>query len=146
MTHKLKCYTVIYYCYYRLQFFCHIICALCVNEMFTLLIHQGIWYIFLILNVSIKIHFILKILWDVKISNYQYSKTTGPILMKFTGFHKQVHRGLYTNFQSNLKFYTKVRIFNFKGYRCLPWSYMYTEKIKELSNLLIFHENDLILS
>ena len=93
-----------------------------------------------------KIHFILKILWDVKISNCQYSKTTGLILMKFTGYNKQIDRGLYTNFQNNLNFYTKVRIFSFKEYSCFQWCYLYTEKLKELSNLLNFHENELILS
>ena len=66
--------------------------------------------------------------------------------MKFTGFNEQAHRGLYTNFQSNLKFYTNIGIFSFKGYRCFLWSYMYTEKLKQLNNLLIFHENKLILA
>ena len=66
--------------------------------------------------------------------------------MKFTGFNDWAHRGLYTNFQCNLNFYTNIGIFNFKGYRCFIWSYMYAEKLKELSNLLIFHENKLILA
>ena len=81
-----------------------------------------------------------------KISTCQYSKTTGPILIKFTGSNEQAHRGLYTIFQSNLKFYIKVGIFSFKGHGCFLWSYMHTAKLKELSNLLIFHENKLILS
>ena len=66
--------------------------------------------------------------------------------MKFTGYNEQTHRGLYTNFQSNQKFYIKVRIFSFKGYGCFHWSYMYTEKLKESSNLFILYENELILS
>ena len=86
------------------------------------------------------------VLWDIKTLTCQYFKTTGPILMTFTGYNEWTHRGLYTNLQSNLKFCTKVRIFSFKGYGCFLWSNMYTEKLKELSNLLIFHENGLILS
>ena len=66
--------------------------------------------------------------------------------MKFTGFNKQAHRGLYTNFQSILKFYKNVVIFNFKGYLCFLSSYIYTEKLKELSNLLTLHENELTLA
>ena len=40
------------------------------------------------------------ILWDIKTLTCQYSKTTGPILMKFTGYDKWTPRGLCTNFQS----------------------------------------------
>ena len=66
--------------------------------------------------------------------------------MKFTGFKKWAHRGLYTNFQSNLNFYKTIGIFSIKDYRCFLWSYMQTEKLKELSNLLIFYENKLVLT
>ena len=57
--------------------------------------------------------------------------------MKFKGFNEQAYRGLYTNFQSILKFYTNMGIFNSKGYRCFLWSYIDAKKLKELSNLLI---------
>ena len=62
--------------------------------------------------------------------------------MKFTGYSKQTHRGLYINFQSNLNFHIKVGFFSFKGYTWFLWSYMHIEKLKELSYLLIFHENE----
>ena len=66
--------------------------------------------------------------------------------MKFIGFNEWAYRGLYTNFQSILKFYTNIEIFNFKGYRCFLWSHFQAEKLKELSNLLILHENELTLA
>ena len=50
------------------------------------------------------------------------------------------------NFQSNLKFYKNIEIFSFVEYRCVLWPFIYIEKLKELSYLLIFHENELILS
>ena len=56
-----------------------------------------------------------EVLWDIKTLTCQYFKTTGQISMKFTGYNKWTHGGLYTNFQSNLKFYIKVRIFSCKG-------------------------------
>ena len=74
------------------------------------------------------------ILWDVKISTCWYSKTTGLIFMKFTGFNEWALRSLYTNFQSILNFFTNIGIFSFKGYKCVLWSYMYTEKLNKLSN------------
>ena len=59
------------------------------------------------------------------------------------------YRGVFIeliyNFQTNLNFNKNVGILSFKGYRCFLWSYMYTEKLNELSNLLIFHENELLL-
>ena len=66
--------------------------------------------------------------------------------MKFTGYNEQTHKVLYTNFQRNLKFYKNVGICSFNGYRWPLWSYMHIGKLKELSYLLIFHENELILS
>ena len=62
--------------------------------------------------------------------------------MKFTGYNEKTHRGLYTN----LKFYKNIEIFSFNGYRWFLWSYIHLEKLKELSYLLIFHENELILT
>ena len=44
-----------------------------------------------------------------------------------------------------LNFNKNVGILSFEGYGCFLWSYMYTEKLKELSNLLIFHKNELVL-
>ena len=61
--------------------------------------------------------------------------------MKFTGLNGQAYRGLYTYFQSILKFYKNVGIFNSEDYRCLLWCYIHAEKLKELSNLLNLHEN-----
>ena len=87
-----------------------------------------------------------EILWDVKTLTCQYFKTTGLILMKFTGYNEQSHKALYTNFQRNLKFHKNVGICSFNEYRLFLWSYMYMEKLKEFSYLLIFHENKLILS
>ena len=83
---------------------------------------------------NLKIHFVYGVLWDIEILTCWYFKTTGSILMKFTGYSKWMNRGLCTNFQNNLKFYIKIRIFSFKGYRCFLWSYRYTEKLKELCN------------
>ena len=77
------------------------------------------------------------VLWDINTLTCQYSKTTGPILMKLIGYDEHTHRGLYTNFQSNSKFCIKVRIFSFKGYGCFLWSCMYAQNLKELSNLFI---------
>ena len=76
----------------------------------------------------------------------QYFKTTGPILMKLTGYNKQTHKGLHINFQSILIFHINLRIYSLKGYRWFPWSYMHIEKLKELNNLLIFYKNELVLS
>ena len=120
-----------------------------VNTLLTLLIQCSIWYIILILasfNLMLakdRLYFDY-ILWDIKTLTCQCSKTTELILMKFTGDNEQTHRGLYTNFQSNLKFYKNIEICSFNGYRWFLWSYMHIEKLKELSNLLIFHENELI--
>ena len=50
------------------------------------------------------------VLWDIEIFTCKYFKTTGPILMKFTRYNKWTHKGLYTNFQSSLKIYRKLRI------------------------------------
>ena len=66
--------------------------------------------------------------------------------MKFTQLTKEGIKSEYTDFQSTLRFYIKLGIFSFKGYGYFLWPYMYTEKLKELSNLLIFYENELILS
>ena len=66
--------------------------------------------------------------------------------MKFTGYEEQTHRGLYTNFQINPKFYKNIEIFNFVENRCVLWPLIFIEKLKELSYLLIFHENKLVLS
>ena len=61
--------------------------------------------------------------------------------MKFTGFNEEAYRDLYTNFQSILKFYKNIGIFNFEDYGCFLWSYIHTEKLKELCNSLNLHEN-----
>ena len=68
------------------------------------------------------------------------------ILMNFTRYEEQTHRGLYTNFQSNPKFYKNIEIFSFIEYRCVLWPLIYIEKLTELSYLLIVHENKLVLS
>ena len=86
-----------------------------------------------------------QIIWDIATLTCQYSKTTGPILMKVTGYNMCTHRGLYTYFQSNLIFYKNIEIFSFNRYRLFLWSYMYIGKLKEWSYLLIFHENKLTL-
>ena len=90
------------------------------------------------------LHF--KILWDVKTLTWWNFKTTGLILLKFTGYYEWTHKALYTNFQSNLKFYKNIKIFSFNWYRWLLWSSICLGKLKELSYFLIFHENKLILS
>ena len=64
--------------------------------------------------------------------------------MKFTGYNEQIYRALYTNFQRNLKFHKNIEICSFNGYRWFLWSGMHLEKLKELSYLLNFHENELI--
>ena len=86
------------------------------------------------------------ILWDIKTLTCQYSKITGLTLLKFTGYNVQTHRGMYTNFQSNLKIYKNIEILSFNGYRWSLWSHMYREKLEEMSYLLIFHENELTLA
>ena len=66
--------------------------------------------------------------------------------MKFTGLNEQAYRSLYNNFQSILKCHKNIGIFNFEGYRCLLWSYLHVEKLKELSNLLNLHGNESTLA
>ena len=59
-------------------------------------------------------------------------KTTYPVELKLTELIAQVNNDLYPNFQVILNFHKNVRIFNFKGHRCLLWSYKYPNKLKEL--------------
>ena len=66
--------------------------------------------------------------------------------MKFTGYNERTHEVLYINFQRNLKFHKNIKTFSFNGYRWFLWFYMYVEKLKDLSYVLNFHENKLILS
>ena len=106
--------------------------------MWCILRWHSIWYIFLIL-VSLtwcryKDTLNNVVLWDIETSTCQYFKTTEPIEVKFTGYKEWTHRGLYTSFQSNLKFYIKLRVSSFKGNNCFIWSSMYTDKLKELCN------------
>ena len=44
------------------------------------------------------------------------------------------------------KIFKNIEILSFNGYRWFLWSYMYKEKLKELSYLLMFHENKLVLT
>ena len=133
MTFELRCYMVIDYSHYKLHFFCYIISIY-------------VYWLYLVFEIPNKEPYFDWLLWDVKISTCQYGKTTGPICMKFIGCYEWAYRGLYTNFQSILKVYKNIGIFNFKGYMCFLWSYMYAEKLKELSNLLNWHENELTLA
>ena len=85
------------------------------------------------------------ILWDVKILTCQYFKTIELILLKLAGYDEQAYRALYATFQSIIKFYRNIEIFSFNWHRWLLWTHMCMEKLKELSYLLIFCENKLIL-
>ena len=68
----------------------------------------------------------------MKSLNDCYMKTTYAIELKLTELTEWVNDGLYINFQSILRFYKKLGIFNFKGHRCLLWSCKYPNTLKEL--------------
>ena len=78
-----------------------------------------------------KTQFILKYYGISKLLICWYFKTTGLILVKITGYNVWTDRALYTNFQSNLKFYKNIETFSFNGYRWFLLSCICLRKLKE---------------